>query len=78
MLRMGIKVFFFEDSIMYKHLKREGYHVFSIEKDLNDNSIATPLTYEMALHNYNLYYEKNGTSNGNYQQQFDAILSSIV
>ena len=63
---------------MYKHLKREGYHVFSIEIDLIDNSIATPLTYEMALHNYNLYYEKNGTSNGNYQQQFDAILSSIV
>lgn len=77
LLRMGVKVFFFEDSIMYKHLKREGYHVFSIEKDLNDESIATPLAYEMALHNYNLFYQKREGLCETYQQQFDSLLSSI-
>lgn len=76
LLRKGVKVFFFEDSVMYKHYKREGYYVFSIEKDLNDESISTLLSYEIARHNYNLFYEKNGVSNDTYQQQFDALLSS--
>ena len=77
MLRMGIKVFFFEDSIMYKHFKREGYYVFSVEKDLNDESISTPLSYDMALHNYNLFYQKRGEFGESYQQQLDSLLSSV-
>jgi hypothetical protein len=76
LLRKGVKVFFFEDSMMYKHFKREGFFVFSIEKDLNDVSISTPLPYEMALHNYNLFYEKIGTSNRTYQQHFDSLFCS--
>lgn len=79
LLRMGVKIFFFEDSIMYKHFKREGYYVFSIENDLNDVSISTPLTYDMAIHNYNLFYQKEGElcETGTYQQQFDSLLSSF-
>ena len=37
--RKGIKVFLFKDSILYKQFKTDGYHVFSIEDELNDNSI---------------------------------------
>ncbi len=74
MLRKGVKMFYYEDSIMYKHFKREGYYVFSIEKDLNDESIKTPLTEEMALHNYNLFYKNFETKGESYQQQFDRIL----
>lgn len=76
LLRKGVKLFFFEESIVYKYCKREGYHVFSIEKDLNDESIVTPLPYDMALHNYNLFYKRRGVSDETYQQQFDRILSS--
>lgn len=75
LLRKGVKVFFFENSIMYKHFKREGYYVFSIEKDLNDESINTPLPYELALHNYTLFYSKLGPMES-YQQQFDRLLAS--
>lgn len=76
LLRKGVKIFFFEDSIMYKHFKSKGFYVFSIEKDLNDESIATPLTYEKAKHNYDLLYENVKASSGSYQQQFDAIFAS--
>lgn len=74
LLRKGVKIFFFENSIMYKHFKREGYYVFSIEKDLNDESIKTPLTEEMALHNYNLFYEHHPLSNKTYKDSFDSML----
>lgn len=75
MLRKGVKIFYYEDSIMYKQLKKDGYYVFSIEKDLNDDSIREPLTDEMALHNYNLFYKYFGTTPESYQQQFDRILA---
>lgn len=77
LLRRGVKIFFFEDSIMYKHLKQEGYYVFSIETDLDDESISTPMTYEMALHNYNLFYQKRGELRDTFQQQLDRILASV-
>lgn len=77
LLRKGVKIFFYENSIMYKHFKREGYYVFSIENDLNDESISSPLTYEMALHNYNLFYRKGKSLSVSYKQQMDSILSSI-
>lgn len=76
MLRKGVKMFYYEDSIMYKQLKSDGYYVFSIEKDLNDDSIREPLSNEMALHNYNLFYKLHGTASESYQQQFDRILAS--
>ena len=77
LLRRGVKIFFFKDSIMYKHLKQEGYYVFSIENDLDDVSISTPLTNEMALHNYNLFYKKAGELSESFKEQFDRILLSI-
>ena len=77
LLRRGVKIFFFEDSIMYKHLKQEGYYVFSIETDLDDDSISTPMTYEMALHNYNLFYQKRGELQDTFQQQLDRIIASV-
>lgn len=74
LLRKGVKIYFFEDSIMYKYYKREGYYVFSIEKDLNNDSIKTPLTREMASHNYDLYYERKPLSNKTYKDSFDSML----
>ena len=72
--RKGIKVFFFKDSILYKHFKSEGYQVFSIEDDLNDISIREPLTPEQAKNNYDIFYTTFNGSAGTYDQQFDKIL----
>lgn len=75
MLRKGVKMFYYEDSIMYKQLKADGYYVFSIEKDLDDESVREPLSDEMALHNYTLFYKNFKVSAETYQQQFDKILA---
>lgn len=72
--RKGIKVFFFKDSILYKHFKSEGYQVFSIDDDLNDISIREPLTPEQAKNNYDIFYTTFNGSVGTYDQQFDNIL----
>lgn len=72
--KKGIKVFFFKDSMLYKHFKEGGYYVYSIEDDLNDNSIKEPLMQEQALCNYNMFYSLFADSRGTYQQQFDNIL----
>lgn len=72
----GIKVFLFRDSILFKQFKNDGYCVYSIEDDLNDSNIKTPLTPEQSLHNYNLYYTQFDRSIGSYEQQFDKIFNS--
>ena len=69
----GIKVFFFKDSILYKHFKTEGFYVFSIEDDLDDNSIREPLLPDQALCNYEKFYLLFNNI-GSYQLQFDNIL----
>ena len=43
-LLQGSKVFFFKDSIVYKFYKEQGVKVFSIERDLNRNSINSVLS----------------------------------
>jgi hypothetical protein len=71
--RKGIKVFLFKDSMLYNQFKADGYHVFSIDEDLDGVSIKEPLTEEQALYNYNLYYSKFRDL-GSYQEQMDRIL----
>lgn len=72
----GIKVFFFKDSILYEQFKNDGYYVYSIENDLNNKSIAEPLTPEQAYHNYNLFHTQFDGKAGTYEQQFDKILNN--
>lgn len=49
----GVKIFLYEDSMLYKDLKNGGYIVYSIEKDLTINELRAPLLEEEANHNYN-------------------------
>lgn len=71
--RKGIKIFFFKDSILYKHFRSQGFYVFSIEEDLNTDSISEPLSPSQAQHNADLFYSQR-TSPGTYKQQFDNFL----
>lgn len=50
----GVKIFLYKDSVAYKHYKTLGYIVFSIEEDLSEKTLIEPLSYEDALHNYNI------------------------
>jgi hypothetical protein len=75
-LQKGIKMYFFKDSIMYKQFKSDGCFVFTIEDDLNNESIKEPLTTEQAKINYDKYYDCYNGVSGTYQEQFDYFLSS--
>ena len=73
-IRSGIKIFFFKDSILYKHFISQGYYVYSIEEDMTDETIRTPLTREESIHNYDLFYSFFPEGNTPYDQQFNKIL----
>lgn len=71
--RKGIKLFFFKDSILYKHFKNQGFYVFSIEDDLNDFNLKEPLSLEQAEYNSEKFYSLY-VSHSTYKEQFDKIL----
>jgi hypothetical protein len=51
MLLIGAKVFLYKDSIVYKHLKAQGYILFTIDDDLNHENLNEPLAEEQKKHN---------------------------
>lgn len=51
----GIKVFFYKNSILYKNFLKLGYIIFAIDDQLNKKELDSPLSYEQAAHNFNLY-----------------------
>lgn len=67
MIRKGVKIFFSETSINYKHYKEKGYFVFSLQKDFLGNDIFTPLTEDQKLHNAKLLQKEN---NKQYRLQY--------
>ena len=59
-LREGIKVYLYRDSIVAEELRREGYVFYTIEDDLNEESLNECLSLQDAMHNYTLgmsYYD---------------------
>lgn len=78
-LLKGIKVFLYSNSLIYKQLKRDGYIVFSIDEDLNEKELTTPLSYNDMIHNQNIFRlisEKNGLKKLN--ESFDKIAKQIA
>ena len=61
MLMQGCKVFLYKDSVTYKYFKELGVCVFSIEDDLTQEAINTPLSAKQISHNSKCFegeYEK--------------------
>ena len=56
-LRNGNKVFLSETNRIYGYLKSLGFTVFSVQRDLNQASLDTPLTESEQLRNWQLYYK---------------------
>ena len=69
----GVKVFLYKDSIMYKQFTKDGFKVFSIEKELNTKSFGTPLSEADAEYNNKLYYSLYGLWEGYTQKCFDDL-----
>lgn len=55
MLAQGCKVFLYKDSVTYDYYKQLGFHIYSIEDDLTQKNIDTPLTKEQILHNRSFF-----------------------
>ena len=58
-LRNGIKVYLYEDSVIYKQLRRWGYIIFSIDTDLNTSSLNEVLSKSDAYRNCELSNMRN-------------------
>lgn len=62
-LANGCKVFMREENTIYKTLKREGFIVFSIDKDINNKSAFKALMIEEQHHNLKLIKENYSKNN---------------
>ena len=51
----GAKIFLYKDSMVAQQLKHDGYIFFTIEEDLNEQSLSECLSLDEVLHNYNVY-----------------------
>jgi hypothetical protein len=51
----GCKIFLYAESIVYSALKEKGFILFTIENDLNHDSLNAPLTEDEKKHNEALY-----------------------
>jgi len=67
-LMTGKKVFFYEDSILFRHYQNMGYTLFSIENDLNDETFETELPPEEQEKNKRICSEE-----WNYSQQLKEL-----
>ena len=54
-LGIGVKIYLFKDSVVYKELREKGYVCFSIEDDLTTESLSSCLDEKDTSHNYNIY-----------------------
>ena len=75
-IKNGVKIFFFRDSMLYKHFMSQGYYVYSIEEDMTNEAIRKPLTSEEILHNYELFYKEFPEGDFSYDKQFNQILGT--
>jgi len=56
-LERGVKIYLYKDSIIYKQLKRLGHIIFTIEDDLNSESLKSILSEKEATTNYKIFCE---------------------
>lgn len=75
-LKRGIKMFFFEDSMVYRFLKNIGCYVYTIER-LNQTEISTPLSACEAEHNYQLWKEYQESRLHLYNSVIDKLVERL-
>ncbi len=63
LLWLGVKIFLSEKNITFSYLKSKGFHIHSIQKDLNENSINEPLSEKEVLINRKLLLQEYSQEN---------------
>lgn len=74
-IRNGVKMFFYKDSINYKYYKDMGFIVYSLEDDLNEEQLSRNLSYEEALHNYELLRSITFNNKSKYEEDLNQIIT---
>lgn len=75
-LRSGIKVYLFENSILYGELRKKGFILFTIEKDLNEESLSNCLSESDAITNHDVYMKLLKSNSPDHLQAFlDDVIS---
>lgn len=73
--QLGMKVFLFEESIVYKYLKECGFIIYAIES-INFNSFTNPLSMEDKRTNLDLYNEI--LNKDKYNKEFENSFNTLV
>ena len=76
-LSRGVKVFLWKDSIAYKQFVKDGFYIYTIDNDLNEEALKVPLSYEAALHNMSLI-NKFKTEENYYNYIFSEFNKAIL
>lgn len=71
-LTKGIKVFLYQDSLVYRFLKEDGFVVFAIE-DINNSSFMTPLSLTEIIQNRDAFLKKSKYINSVYEHAIEEI-----
>lgn len=71
-LQKGVKVFLYEDSIVYKYLRNTGYVVFSID-NMTPEDLETPLPFAEAKNNFDTFIQSKKQNRALYEQVISDI-----
>lgn len=66
LMKQGCKVFLYKDSVAYKYFKELGAYVYSIEDDLSQEAIDTPLDEKQIAYNRSLF-----------ENEYDNVLKAV-
>ena len=71
LLKSGAKVFLRENNVLLEHCRKQGYFIFSVEKDLKTIDDLQPLTCEEMNHNSEVGWKNQVFSEDFMPQLFD-------
>lgn len=74
-LRRGAKVFLYKDSVLYKELKRKGFILYTIDNDLNSDSLSICLSEQDAKINYEIF--SNSLLNNTSTKYYDFLVKAL-
>lgn len=72
MLKDGVKVFLYKDSINYQYYNNRGYKVFSIDEDLNEENLKEPLAAKFVQQNRKAYVKCEST------EEYESIMKKFL
>ena len=63
---------------MYKQLKLDGYHVYTIDDDLKGDALQHPLSFEEATQNITLYNNLARVKADDSKNEFENLINEVI